>query len=179
MLPRKNSHHNVVLELVEQNKFKIIAEIGVWRSNMSKYILLRYKDLEQYWAIDPWAPFEKGHGRVSKVPQEAWDHAYLKSCSIMRYFSAFRSIRLPSLVATNIFPPNYFDLVYIDALHDYTSVRNDILAWKPKIRSNGILAGHDWKSGAHKGHRVADAVLSVFDEKELTILPRQVWSVRL
>jgi hypothetical protein len=34
------------------------------------------------------------------------------------------------------------DIVYIDAEHDYDSVRRDIAAWKPKAKH--ILAGHDF-----------------------------------
>jgi hypothetical protein len=36
------------------------------------------------------------------------------------------------------------DFVYIDALHDYDSVKSDMEAWFPKIKQGGILAGHDY-----------------------------------
>jgi len=40
------------------------------------------------------------------------------------------------------FKDGEFDIVYIDAEHDYESVKADIQAWKPKAKH--ILAGHDW-----------------------------------
>ena len=43
------------------------------------------------------------------------------------------------------------DFVYIDADHEYESVRKDIAAWHPKIRRGGIISGHDYSSsGVYK-----------------------------
>jgi len=36
------------------------------------------------------------------------------------------------------------DIVYLDADHRYSSVYKDIIAWAPKIKPGGILAGHDY-----------------------------------
>ena len=39
------------------------------------------------------------------------------------------------------------DFVFIDAAHDHDSVVRDILAWIPKIRPGGLMAGHDYPCG--------------------------------
>ena len=36
------------------------------------------------------------------------------------------------------------DWVYIDADHQYQSVKEDLEAWYPKVRSGGIVSGHDY-----------------------------------
>ena len=41
-------------------------------------------------------------------------------------------------------PMNYFDLIYIDADHSYESVRLDLDLSHKKVKSGGIIAGHDY-----------------------------------
>lgn len=36
------------------------------------------------------------------------------------------------------------DFVFIDAAHDYESVKKDINAWYPKVKYQGIIGGHDY-----------------------------------
>lgn len=54
------------------------------------------------------------------------------------------------------------DFVYTDAAHDYENVKADILAWLPKVRENGIIAGHDYYSPTPG---VIQAVDEIFGEK--------------
>lgn len=43
------------------------------------------------------------------------------------------------------FPDACFDLVFIDADHSYAGCRHDILAYTPKVKPGGLLAGHDYQ----------------------------------
>lgn len=52
-------------------------------------------------------------------------------------------IKKTSINASNDFPDDFFDLIYIDALHDYNNVMNDLISWYPKLKINGIFSGHD------------------------------------
>lgn len=56
------------------------------------------------------------------------------------------------------------DFVFIDAGHDYTSVKKDIDAWLPKVKSGGILAGHDFMN-EYPG--IIQAVIETFDYWEV------------
>lgn len=35
------------------------------------------------------------------------------------------------------------DFVFLDAAHDYESVKKDIISWLPKVKKGGVLSGHD------------------------------------
>lgn len=50
---------------------------------------------------------------------------------------------MDSQTACRILSDNMFDLVFIDADHRYEQVKQDILSWMPKVRTEGILCGHD------------------------------------
>ena len=36
------------------------------------------------------------------------------------------------------------DFIYIDANHSYESVKKDLQLYKPKIKTNGVIGGHDY-----------------------------------
>lgn len=56
----------------------------------------------------------------------------------------FKLFRGDSLTIAEFLPDESLDFVYIDANHHYKEVIEDIMAWYPKVRSGGIIAGHDY-----------------------------------
>jgi hypothetical protein len=63
-----------------------------------------------------------------------------------------------SLEAAASFPERHFDFVFIDADHSYEGCRNDIAAWKGKVRPGGWLCGHDYTTKAGRDVGVVRAV---------------------
>lgn len=53
-------------------------------------------------------------------------------------------IALPSVQAAGLFQDHSVDVVYLDAMHHYLAVWEDILVWWPKVKPCGLLAGHDF-----------------------------------
>jgi hypothetical protein len=73
--------------------------------------------------------------------------------------------------AASRFEDNSVDFVFIDADHEYESVKKDISAWYPKVRSGGVIAGHDFHDG---GLGVQRAVREFFISFQL-FNPGTVW----
>src|ERR1039457_510805 len=73
----------------------------------------------------------------------------------------------PSVITARWFHDATFDAVFIDADHSYEAVCADILAWGPKVKVTGLLAGHDYDRPD-----VKRAVLSHFNEADVKVSGR-------
>jgi hypothetical protein len=64
------------------------------------------------------------------------------------------------------------DVVFIDASHFYEDVRDDILAWLPKVVSGGTICGHDITEDFPGVRRAVEERFKVFE-----VLGGVIWSV--
>lgn len=53
-------------------------------------------------------------------------------------------IRCDSPTAAFLFPDEYFQFIFIDAGHSYEQVTRDLDAWWPKLKTGGLIGGHDY-----------------------------------
>jgi Methyltransferase domain len=88
----------------------------------------------------------------------------------------FAIIPQNSIKAAKLFPDKSLDFCFIDADHTYTSCKNDILAYLPKIKPGGIIAGHDY---CDDWPGVKQAVAEIFGNKFKTDPNEVVWYVEL
>jgi hypothetical protein len=120
------------------------AEIGSWLGNGSTQIFLdelRECAGAQLLCVDHW----RGNDNVPRQ-QEVVAH-YDVFATFLRNTAEHQTELIPiqksSLDAAADVPDGTLDLVFIDAQHDYRSTSADIAAWRPKVKSGGILCGHD------------------------------------
>lgn len=79
----------------------------------------------------------------------------------------WKVLEMPSLDAATWCKNNSkegFDLIYIDAAHDYASVYADLMAWWPVVKSGGIFAGHDYENKPDDGFWGPIEVRAAVDE---------------
>lgn len=125
-----------------------MAEIGVWAGESTE-IFCRSGRVKRLYSIDPW--------QDPKLTDDGRHEARFDAIAA-RYPKTVTKLRMTSLEAVKCFTDASLDFVYIDGLHDYWSVRNDIRAWLPKIRKGGFIAGHDFWD------RVPDVPCAVRDQ---------------
>jgi hypothetical protein len=124
------------------------AEVGVKQGRYSDELLSNWHGSELV-SIDPWlsaAPDD--YVDRSNVSQDRFDEFYEETRERLTGYGSRSTIwRMTSVEAAAKVEDHSFDFVYIDARHDYESVKDDLEAWCSKVRAGGILAGHDYVDG--------------------------------
>lgn len=118
-----------------------IAEIGVLNGDYAKTIRKAFQNSNLH-LIDLWQT--QGNDFYYSVRENDAERAYLKALDRFKDDNKCFFYKQKSQDACANFPNDFFDFIYIDADHSYEGVKNDILNWLPKIKSNGFICGHDW-----------------------------------
>lgn len=129
------------------NKFSTnsrFVEVGSWKGKSAAYMAVEIANSGKtidFVCVDTW------NGSEFHVTNN-WpglDKLYDTFKSNMRPLEKYyRDVRLPSVEAAKLFADKSIDFVFIDACHEYESVRDDIESWLPKVKNGGIIAGHDY-----------------------------------
>ena len=170
------------------NKHRLLgcgAEIGVQKGAFSEH-LLRYWRGDALYCIDPWLHFNPAEyvERNDNVADEIHEDHYHETVKrLKRFGSRAQIIRAPSKEAALKFENHSLDFVFIDAQHHYEAVKEDIRIWHPKIKSNGLLCGHDWLLDYGPPlFGVKKAVVEFIEQSGLELVisaDRGTWFVRL
>lgn len=147
-------------------------EIGVRRGIFSE-VLLRSWRCRTLISVDPWleAPSDE-YMDASNVGQAEHERFYQETVKRLEKFGDRSEIwRMTSLDAAARVAPQSLDFVYLDARHDYESVKEDLTHWLPKIRPGGVFAGHDYADGLRREglFGVKSAVDEFFGERGLRV----------
>ena len=90
--------------------------------------------------VDTWPDHYVNEGGV--VVERTYD-SFCANCRQSGLSDVIVPMRMTSLRAASLLC-NGLAAVFIDADHTYEAVKADIAAWRVKIRSGGLIAGHDF-----------------------------------
>lgn len=132
----KQKRFHWLADMVKTNSFTTGAEVGAAIGITTKHLLDNCPSLKVLTIVDLWEP----------VPGSSnFDRPDMEQVFRSKFENEKRIIILKGISweVPTVLSDESFDFVFIDASHDYQSVLNDIVAWMPKIKSGGILCGHD------------------------------------
>jgi len=136
-----------ILDLVKEKQYRgTFVEIGTWTGDFAE-ALLKSTQCTTLVCVDPYKFFNDFSYRDSM-------NLKLHSNAENRFQTAKRRLetigknriqmlRKVSMDAIHDISDNSLDFVYIDGNHEYKYALEDILAWYPKVKAGGILAGDD------------------------------------
>lgn len=124
------------------------VEVGVKHGQFSEFILDHWKGRLLY-SVDPWREFGRDvYHDDDNVSQKEQDRNYeITRNRLARFGERSQLLRMTSEEAARVIRDGQLDFAYLDARHDYASVKEDIALWYPKVKSGGIMAGHDYLEG--------------------------------
>jgi predicted O-methyltransferase YrrM len=130
-----------VTHLFQQQEIIVGLEIGVASGWTMNHFLQNLSNL-QLTGIDPYVGYMDGN---IKIAQEMLDAQYLAAQdNISDFAPRGKILRGYSQDFVNSFEDKSLDYIFIDGDHSYEGALRDCELFFPKIKSNGIFAGHDW-----------------------------------
>ena len=162
--------------MVEQG-YKSFVEIGCKEGRTTGHILANVPDSHVI-AVDPWIT-QEASADPTKETYESWDFEKIEAefwKNVGEHKHRCVMVRDTSEQAANLTfqDAGDFDLIFIDALHDYEHVKQDIALWWPKVRIGGMLTGHDFN---HKWPGCERAVAEFLNLMHVGVAPDSVWFV--
>jgi hypothetical protein len=140
-----------------------VAEIGVEEGRNAETLL-------EEWC-DPWSIF------LTLVEIDPTREPEIRERLGQR--SNFKLIIGDSSAVAQTFTDGWFDYVYIDDDHTSAGIRRSVDAWFPKVRTGGVLGGHDYMD--RPGDEVREFVTSFAREHEWQVshLELDWWVVKV
>ena len=165
-----------------------IVEIGTAYGGNANHMLRSLANAEVC-AVDPFmAGYDKHDATSSKY--SGWSHQFnvTKAQFSTAWAQAMASnlngahgcryhlMHMPSLQGASFFDESSLDVVFIDGLHTYQGVKDDLAAWAPKVRERGLLLFNDYGHKSFPGvkHAVIEFANASVPQLEVVVGTEEV-----
>jgi predicted O-methyltransferase YrrM len=113
----------------------VIAEVGVADGKSALYLAGALTELEKKFTLY----------MIDNMAYGGMDQMYTVIDNVVEAgMSGIRVRKWDSLEAAGKFPDVHFDMVFLDSSHLYDMTKQEIRAWYPRVKDDGVLAGHDY-----------------------------------
>ena len=133
-------------EMVQRFDNANFVEVGSWKGRSAAFMGVEILNSGKNIRMDCVDPFDYVPTQ-SDIAAEKYENLYEQFLeNTLQVASVINPVKNLSHLASQNYADNSLDFVFIDAAHDYENVRKDILCWYRKVKSGGVIAGHDYTS---------------------------------
>jgi len=137
---------NMVTKAVNGSTF---VEVGTWKGRSASYMAVEIANSNKnidFYCVDLWSGVVAYSLNKDIKSDDKFYTEFTNNISTVSNY--IKPLRMPSLEAAASFEDNTIDFIFIDASHDYENVKADLAVWYPKLKSNGVIGGHDYATAA-------------------------------
>lgn len=165
----KLPHRSSLADVCNALNLTSAVEIGTHHAIFADQFMLRFRG--KISLVDPWLEQDKTYPTfypsLKDISESREDDFRIAKALMEKYGDRVEFLRMTSEEASCRFAPNSLDFVYIDGLHEFNDVWNDLNLWYHKVREGGIISGHDYHPEVLPG--VVQAVNGFFLNREFQL----------
>lgn len=124
------------------------VEVGSWLGKSSSFLAVEIINSNKnikFDCVDTWkGSDEELHKNKKDVLNDTLYDKFLLNIEQIKH--VINPIRTTSKQASALYKDNSLDFVFLDASHDYESVKEDLNSWYPKVKPGCFFSGHDYCS---------------------------------
>jgi hypothetical protein len=138
--------YNDMIIFTPPNSPEKYVEIGAWKGKSVSYAAVEIINSGKIITIDSVDTWEGSPGEPVLMNDDSVKNNTLYDefiTNIEPVKHVVTPVKLPSVQAANMYADNSLFFVFIDGSHLYEAVKEDILAWLPKVKPGGFIGGHD------------------------------------
>lgn len=137
------SHVELVWLAEQASRCKTIVEIGSWTGASTRAMAENTSGV--VYAVDTWEGTDwESYAHVLGDKSKEWLFEEFTKNMVGLPEGRVIPIRMLSVDGAAFLKKKKFDMIFIDATHDYANVKADILEWRPLLNKGGLLCGHDY-----------------------------------
>lgn len=144
LVNKSQNRYMLSSQLIKAFQVKAIAEVGVFRGKLAKYLLENNHSILTYTMIDPWKKlpdWNKPANKDDKIFEEYYKET-LRNTDFAK--EKRRILRGKTHEVKDQIENDFLDFAYIDGDHTLRGISIDLINMWPKVKKSGFIMGDDF-----------------------------------
>jgi hypothetical protein len=138
-----NSRLELISDLLNRNSSTCILEIGVWKGDLTEYLLENVPTISNFHLLDPWESLSNWN-KPYNISNDDFQAIYEQCMKRLQPYSKKVTVHRSTSLEVRASSMPKFDTIYIDGDHTLRGITIDLLKAKELVAKNGIIICDDY-----------------------------------